>query len=70
MLERELALQSASKASAAPSTHPSKTVAQKRKPLGMNGERRNSVDVIIVCANDTCAAFPAASVISLQKLDT
>ncbi|MGF6644348.1 hypothetical protein [Paraburkholderia sp. GAS82] len=48
----------------------SKAAAQKRKPLAINGERQNSVDVIIVCANDTCAGFLAASVISLQKVDT
>jgi hypothetical protein len=43
---------------------------KKRKPLAKNGERRNSVDVIIVYANDTCASFLTASVISLQKVDT
>jgi hypothetical protein len=48
----------------------SKAAAQKRKPLAINGERRNSVDVIIVCGNDNRARFLIASVISLQNLDT
>jgi endonuclease III len=40
-----------------------------KKTLAMNGERRNSVDVINVVANNTCARFLIASVISLQNLD-